>query len=101
MSETTNIATGPYSDEQLINWDPFDGERDVDIRCRSVKVVTTRTARQCVGQGGRDNAHQMAPGTRARVERALVDGAWGSYYICAACMEAWLRECGISPEVSP
>jgi hypothetical protein len=22
----------------------------------------------------------------------LVDGEWGSYYICLACMETWLRE---------
>jgi hypothetical protein len=101
MSETTSIAAGSYSDEQITRWDPFDGERDVDIRCQSVRVVTTRTVRQCVGHGGRDTAHQMAPGTRARLERALVEGVWGSYYICVACMETWLGERGISPEASP
>jgi hypothetical protein len=76
-----------------LSWDPFDGaDRDVDIRCRSVKIVTTKAPRLCYGADGVASQHDMPTGTRARVERALVDGEWGSYYICLACMETWLRE---------
>lgn len=84
-----------YTDADFLAWDPFDGERDVDIRCRTVKIVTTRVPQKCVGPDGPADAHQIAPGTRARVERAIVDGEWGSYYICVSCMAAWLKERGI------
>lgn len=88
-----------YTDADRLAWDPFDGERDVDIRCRSVKIVTTRKPQPCLGWDGKETAHQMEPGTRARYERAIVDGEWGSYYICCACMDTWLADRGIEPTV--
>lgn len=76
-----------------VEWDPFDGaDRDVNIKCRTVKIVTTRKAQKCMGWDGADTQHDMPAGTRARYERAIVDGEWGSFYICLGCMETWLRD---------
>lgn len=86
-----------YTDVDRLRWDPFDGDRDVDIRARTVKIVTTRKPAQCLGWDGRDTAHAMPAGTRARVERAIVDGEWGSYYICCVCTDRWLADRAIEP----
>ena len=77
-----------FSDAELLDYNPFEGERDVDIRCRTVKIVTTRKPQRCYGTDGK--MHDITPGTRARFETALVDGAWGGYYTCVPCMEKWL-----------
>lgn len=82
-----------YTDADIIDWDPFDGaDRDVDIRARTVKVVTTRKPQRCYGDDGAASAHDIPAGTRARVERAIVDGEWGSFYICVPCMVKWLTD---------
>lgn len=82
-----------YTDADYLRWDPFDGaDRDVDIRARTVKIVTTRSPHRCVGPDGAAQAHDMPAGTRARVERAIIDGEWGSYYMCVGCMAEWLTE---------
>lgn len=86
-----------YTDADRLDWDPFDGERDVDIRARTVKIVTTRKPAQCFGWDGAESMHMMEPGTRARFESAIVDGEWGSYYICCACMDKWLADREIEP----
>jgi hypothetical protein len=36
--------------------------------------------------------HDIPAGTRTRHERAIVDGTWGSFYVCLACMDKWLKE---------
>lgn len=85
-----------YTDADYLRWDPFDGaNRDVDIRARTVKIVTTRSPHRCVGQDGAAQSHDMQKGTRARVERAIVDGEWGSYYMCIGCMAEWLVARGL------
>jgi hypothetical protein len=85
-----------YADATYIAWDPFDGDRDVDIRARTVAMVTTRKSHQCHGNEG---MHEIPAGTRARYETAIVDGKWGRYYTCVACMDKWLRDCcGIQPD---
>lgn len=87
-----------YGDVDFLDWDPFDGaDRDVKIRARTVKIVTTKTTHKCVGNDGARTEHEIPPRTRARVERAVVDGSWGSYYICADCMVKWLTEREIPP----
>lgn len=79
-----------YADAEYLRWDPFDGaDRDIDIRARKVKMVTTRKAQRCHGNSG---MHDIPAGTRARYESAIVDGEWGSYYTCVACMDQWLRD---------
>ena len=85
-----------YPAEEYVRYDPFEGDRDVDIRARTVKVVTTAKPHQCYGSDGK--MHPIPAGTRARHERAIVDGKWGSYYVCIPCMDRWLRdECGLRP----
>lgn len=84
-----------YTDADFADFDPFDGERDVDIKCRTVKVVTTRKQHKCYPPEGK--MHAIKAGTRARYETAIVDGKWGSFYTCVVCMTAWLREAGIRP----
>lgn len=87
-----------YTDADYLAWDPFSGaDRDVKISARTVKVVTTRKPQHCVGDNGAASAHDIPTGTRARVERALVDGTWGAYYICTACMDRWLKDGDIRP----
>lgn len=82
-----------YANADYLRWDPFEGaDRDVKIRARTVLVVTTRKPQRCVGDDGAASAHEIPVGTKARVERAIVDGEWGAYYICAACMDKWLKD---------
>jgi hypothetical protein len=78
------------SDADYLQYDPFDGDRDVDVRARTVKLVTTRKAQRCYGSDGK--MHDIPAGTRTRHERAIVDGTWGSFYVCLACMDKWLKE---------
>jgi hypothetical protein len=82
-----------YADSDFITFNPFEGERDVRIRARTVKIVTTRKPQKCYRPEG--TLHDIPAGTRARHERAIVDGEWGSYYTCCDCMTRWMRECGI------
>ena len=84
-------------DEEYIRYDPFEGDRDVDIKCRTVRVVKTRKPNQCIGIEGRDSIHDMPVGTRARYEHALVDGEWGQWYMCCECMDKWFEIAGITP----
>ena len=84
-----------YTDADFLAYNPFEGERDVRIRARVVRVVTTRKPQKCFSTDGK--MHGMLPGTRARFESAIVDGEWGSYYTCIACMEAWMRAEKIRP----
>lgn len=79
-----------HADADYLRYDPFDGERDVKVRARTVKLVTTRKERVCYGSDGK--LHRIPAGTRARYESSVVDGKWGSYYVCVACMDKWLEE---------
>jgi len=92
----TEAAQGTkFSDDDYVRFDPFDGDRDVDVKCRRVKVVTVRRQHPCQIRGGIERkSHLIKPGERARYETALVDGQWGSYYVCLPCMDAWLAEFG-------
>jgi len=84
------------TDTEYLMYDPFDGDRDVDIRCHSVSMVTTRTEHVCVSYGS--SPHPIPPGTRARYESALVEGKWRSCYMCVGCLDAWLDE--INPQTA-
>lgn len=95
---TTTEQRAAYADADRLVWDPFDGaDRDVGIRARTVRIVTTAKEQHCLGDDGAASAHDIPAGTRARVERAIVEGEWGSYYICVACMDKWL----IAHEIRP
>lgn len=71
--------------------DPFDGEMDVDIKMRKVKLVTTRKDHPCTVFDAPE--HVIPAGSLARFESALVDGDYfGRYYVCTACMDRALAQ---------
>ena len=80
-----------HADAEYLRYDPFDGDRDVSIKCRTVKLVTTRAPRKCLDPM-KGELHDIPAGTRARYEHALADGKWGSFYTCVACMDNWLTK---------
>ena len=79
------------TDAEYLAYDPFDGDRDVDVRCSTVKIVKVRTRQWCMGNGSTER-HPIKLGARARNERAIFEGQWASYYVCLDCMDKWLDE---------
>jgi hypothetical protein len=71
------------TEKAFIKFDPYMDE--CDVRHKQVKMVTTRTEQTCFCPVGK--VHPIPVGTRARFEKALVEGAWQRYYTCIACCE--------------
>ena len=93
----SNVGLGlAFPERDYIAYDPFDGDRDVDIRCRTVKLAKARKEHSCIGieRGG---SHTIFPGELRRHERAIVEGEWRSYSVCVSCMNKWLTEIGRTP----
>jgi len=82
-----------YTERDYLGYDPFDGDRDVDVRCRSLKIVKVRKPHDCqlVDLIGVE-PHKIKPGELAICDRALVEGEWGSCYACIGCMDKWLDD---------
>lgn len=80
-----------WTDDDRLDVDMFSGDRDVDIRARKVKIVTTRKPHLCCTHDGYKGG-EIPAGTRALRETAVVDGEWGTNYVCCACIDAWLDE---------
>lgn len=74
---------------KYVREDPFDGERDTYIRCRTVTLRRARYNHLCFGLGGQQD-HGIQAGDLYRHERANVDGKWGEYKMCLACMDAYI-----------
>jgi|SRR5579859_800809 len=85
-----------YTDEQRLNVDFWGADRDVDVRNKTEKVVTTRKPQFCAAHDGYKGA-EVPAGTRCMVERAVVEGKWCSSYVCVECIDAWLREINEEP----
>lgn len=80
-----------YTPDDYLSYDPFEGDMDVDIRCRQVRLLRTRTPHACTSIG--ESEHIIEPGSMARFEKAFVDRShWGSYYTCINCLDKWLDE---------
>ena len=62
---------------------PFEGDRDLDLRTLFDKMVTARKARPCC-----DCWQQIVPGTRIRSRSDVYDGAVRSLAWCTECCEA-------------
>lgn len=77
-----------HGDEEYLRFDPFEGDRDTDVRLRKVRLVTTRKTQKCCDPNS-GTVHDIPPGTRCRFESALVDGMWGRYYTCVPCLDKW------------
>lgn len=84
------VNVSKYTDQQYIDHDPFAGDRDVDIRCRTVKIVTIRKSQVCTDVYCRGT--EKPAGTRMRRETAIVDGEWGTAYSCLECIAKWFDE---------
>lgn len=80
-----------YTENLYLSFDPFEGDRDVDIRNKTVRIVKTRKPHPCVTVLSQEQ-HTIEPGSRARYEKAIVDGRWCSYYVCIDCMNRWLDD---------
>lgn len=52
------------TDEEYLRYDPFDGERDVDIKCREVRIVRVKKPHKCHGLDPEKHGHGD-PGRRA------------------------------------
>ncbi len=77
-----------YRKDFYIGFDPFDGDRDVNIRNKTVKLVKVRKSHDCSGE----REHTINQGEMARYESAIVDEEWGSYYVCIPCMDEWIEK---------
>ena len=71
-------------------FDPYADE--CEVKQLTVKIVKTRKEHQCMGVPGFPETpiHQMGAGSTARYESAIVDGDFGSYYTCIACIDKYL-----------
>lgn len=101
--ERLRAASGPLdshrSDEHLLHWfDPFDGDKDRPDVEMPPKVVKTRKVQVC--KAGLD-WHDIPIGARALVYRLIDNGKWQGLYCCAKCVDEWLTECGIQPDLAP
>lgn len=85
-----------FQERDYLAYDPFgDGDRDVDIRMRTVRLVRARNEYPCFAGQADGLAHTIKPGDVYRSETALIDGDyWGKYRVCVACMDKWLTEIG-------
>lgn len=67
------------------------GGGDEEIECQSAVWVITRYPQKCVSILHKGKMTQPA-GTRMILERAKVEGKFGSCYTCEACIKASARE---------
>lgn len=99
----TTQSNGPalaFEESDYLAFDPFEGDRDVDVRCRRVKVVKARKEQPCfLGTGSLGGAHTIKAGELCRRESAIIDRSyWGTYHVCVPCMDKWLSEIGVLPK---
>lgn len=72
-----------YPEFRYVQFDPFEGDRDVDIKLQKVKLVKARKTHICqMGLSFGVEHHEVEPGQLARYEKALVEGKFRSYYCC-------------------
>lgn len=93
------LGGGKYPDQFYIQYDPFEGDRDVDVKMRTVRIVKARKEHKCwMGMCSPEKPHTINVGDRCRYERALIDSEkWCGYYICLPCIDAWLKDVGVEP----
>ena len=84
-----------YPESDYLDFDPFDNDRDLDLRCRSVKLVKTRKEHKCIMP--EEGEHTIPTGSMARYEKAIFEGEWSACYCCIPCIESWLHTIGILP----
>lgn len=71
----------------------FGGPDETEIKCRTTKLIHTKKTQACQCPDSRHNQHLISVGSRAVVDRALVDGKWCSCYVCLPCLKSWHDHC--------
>ena len=83
---TTNFSA---AERDAIEW--LYGGGDETIECRSMRWVVTRCKQKCVSVLHKGPMTQPI-GSRMLLERAKVEGRFGSCYTCKNCLDAAKRE---------
>ena len=79
-----------YNDAECLNIDLFAGDTDdAGATLCSSKIVTTRKTHTCRFA---DDPHNISIGARARVETALIDNHWTTFYVCCDCLIKCLED---------
>ena len=85
----TGTKAAPYTDDALLGVDLFGCDKDDGgARMASSRIVTTRRLHTCRYA----EPHDIPAGTRARLEKAIIDDRWGQFYVCSDCLVQDLRE---------
>lgn len=70
-------------DRNCLAYEPFEGDRDTDVRLLADRFVTSRVVHVCnVCQGA------ILPGLRVRARSEVYDGQVGTFYFCPDCCAA-------------
>lgn len=76
-----------------IHLDMFGGDES-EVKMEKVRMVTVRKDQECYGswfpEAGKH--HFVKKGERARLDTALVEGKWCSYYFCVDCLNKLVKE---------
>lgn len=86
------------TEHQYLDFDPFAGDRDVDIEFREISIVTTRTEHACLAAPTDRVGHKIPVGQRAWKEVGKVEGRVASVFCCFECLDQLMDECGLGEE---
>ncbi len=78
-------------DRVYLTTDWNEGDRDVHIECHQQFIATNRKTHMCAGNGA-SQRHEVQKGERMLVQKAKVEGHWGSYRLCLVCCDKWLDQ---------
>jgi hypothetical protein len=81
--------------EEAIQW--LYGGGDEEIVCWSAQWVVTRYPHECYsvyheGRDGKPSSGKIPAGSRVIVERAKVEGRFGTCYTCNDCLKRAIKE---------
>lgn len=61
------------------------------MRCYQKRMIYTRTEHKCLGNNPGEE-HEVPKGTRALLEKAIIDGKWCNNHLCVDCMDRWMDQ---------
>lgn len=79
------------TEAEYIAFNPFEGDRDVHIECRTVKIVQTGKPHDCMAAYLIDQKHVIDAGQLAWKESAKIDGQFGTGYCCLLCLDVLME----------
>jgi hypothetical protein len=95
MAAERNHKKAKRTDKEYLDFNPFEGDRDVDIQGYKVRIVSTRKEHKCMAgylQVNGGDSHTIPARSRAWLETAIVDGEPGSCYCCLPCLDKLMDE---------